>query len=159
MVEIFANETQLPSNNNVNVTLPSDLNSLQIDASNLSNFVTKFRGLHINECVSVECCAGSAILSFYLQEQGLQAIPVDHKRNEHSQRIRCLALDLTDEENQKLLLSIICDPRCVYLHMAPPCGTCSRARERPIPLKLQIRGAPRPRPLRDANHLRPSSPD
>ena len=32
--------------------------------------------------------------------------------------------------------------------LAPPCGTFSRARERPVPKKLVARGAPNPPPLR-----------
>ena len=36
----------------------------------------------------------------------------------------------------------------VYVHWAPPCGTGSRARGRPIPKSLKRIGAPEPRPLR-----------
>eukprot|EP00435_Cladocopium_sp_Y103_P006911 s6056_g2.t1 len=37
--------------------------------------------------------------------------------------------------------------------MGLPCGTASRAREKPVAKRLRIDGAPQPRPLRDQNHL------
>ena len=37
-------------------------------------------------------------------------------------------LDLTEHANFAFLESIICEPNCVYVHFAPPCGTASRAR-------------------------------
>ena len=36
----------------------------------------------------------------------------------------------------------------VYIHAAPPCGPCSRARNRRIPFHLRSQGAPDPKPLR-----------
>lgn len=38
------------------------------------------------------------------------------------------------------------------IHVALPCGTGSRARERPLPKHLIAQGAPQPRPLRDDRH-------
>ena len=35
-----------------------------------------------------------------------------------------------------------------YLHIAPPCGTASRAREKPISAALRAQGIPSPKPLR-----------
>ena len=38
-------------------------------------------------------------------------------------------------------------------HFGLMCGTCSRARDRPVSPALRARGAPSPKPLRDAEHL------
>ena len=38
-------------------------------------------------------------------------------------------------------------------HLGLPCGTCSRARERPISQEMKDKGAPEPKPLRGPNHL------
>ena len=40
----------------------------------------------------------------------------------------------------------------IYVHAAPPCGTCSRAREKRIPFRLRKRGIPDPLPLRSLKH-------
>ncbi len=53
----------------------------------------------------------------------------------------------------KRLSSTHRDQHVAAVHVALPCGTGSRARERPIPKHLIKQGAPTPRPLRDAQHL------
>ena len=40
----------------------------------------------------VEICAGSAKLSFEFKLLGFMTLPIDHKGNKHSQRIRCVDL-------------------------------------------------------------------
>ncbi len=57
--------------------------------------------------------------------------------------------DLADDSSVDQLLSILEGSGLLtYFHAAPPCGTCSRARERKIPRRLRRRGAPEPVPLR-----------
>ena len=41
-----------------------------------------------------------------------------------------------------------------YVHMGPPCGTASRAREKKIPQWLKEQGAPEPQPLRSVRFPR-----
>ena len=48
-------------------------------------------------------------------------------------------------------MRIIAQGRVEYVHMGPPCGTASRAREKRVPKWLRDRGAPDPQPLR-SNH-------
>lgn len=44
--------------------------------------------------------------------------------------------------------------QCVlfYIHAAPPCGTCSRAREGRVPARLKRQWVPDPKPLRSTLH-------
>ena len=102
----------------------------------------------------VEICAGSARLSFEFKLLGFMTLPIDHKGNKHSQRIRCVDLDITKRHNQNFLIRLVCNHSIIYVHLAPPCGTASRARERPIPFLKRQAGAPCPRPLRDGDNPR-----
>ena len=102
----------------------------------------------------LELCAGSAKLSCEFRLCGFRVLPVDHKNNRHTQRVRCFDMDLTSQCNQTYLLSLINQQHFVYVHVAPPCGTASRARDRPIPEHLRKAGAPCPRPLRNQDHPR-----
>ena len=54
---------------------------------------------------------------------------------------------------QDCLLRVVSDVRPAFIHVAIPCGTGSRAREKPIPRHLKQAGAPEPRQLRDKNFL------
>ena len=63
------------------------------------------------------------------------------------------ALDLTEQPAQALLLERIASSSVLGVHVALPCGTGSRARERPVPSRLKQQGAPQPRPLRDSAHV------
>ena len=87
--------------------------------------------------VTVELCAGCARLSFSLNSRGFSALAVDHSKNRHSQLHPCMMFDLADDSSLDQLLSILEGAGCIiYTHAAPPCGTCSRARERKIPRRL-----------------------
>ena len=45
------------------------------------------------------------------------------------QGVPALALDLTKASSQKLVLDLVQSKRLAAVHLAPPCGTSSRARE------------------------------
>ena len=49
-------------------------------------------------------------------------------------------LDATDPKDQLLILRLISHPLLAYVHWAPPCGTCSRAREIPIKDRYALLG-------------------
>ena len=100
------------------------------------------------QMVSIELCAGSAVLSAAAQRHGYRVLPVDCKRNRHKPRCRIVSLDLAEAHAWEVLEYIVdtCDVAAV--HLAPPCGTCSKARGIPMP-----DGSPGPQPLRSAEHL------
>ena len=91
----------------------------------------------------VEICSGSAVLSFCFKEAGLEVLPVNHKSNRFHPHVSTLHLDLTKPHSWCFLKRIVEEYNVLFVHAAPPCGTCSRARELP-------NGPP---PLRDRSHV------
>jgi hypothetical protein len=105
-------------------------------------------GLPISELICLEICAGSARLSRALKDRGFSVFPIDHAHNRHKPMCRILQLDLLNRHHIDLLWGLLKEPMLVYVHLAPPCGTSSKARERPL------KGAAfSPKPLRSAQHL------
>ena len=101
----------------------------------------------------VEVFAGCCQLSVSMQQAGFRSIPVDSSKNKHKPRCQVFLLDLNLESARRDLVQLLKDQHVAAVHVALPCGTGSRARERPIPQHLIKQGAPTPRPLRDAQHL------
>ena len=97
---------------------------------------------------SLELFCGGASLSFALKEAGFVVTAVDRPTNEHRPLVAPLPLDLTQASAQRKILDDILEGRYDYVHMSPPCGTASRARERPISRARQRAGVPNPKPLR-----------
>ena len=94
----------------------------------------------------IEICAGSARVTSCLQHLGLSAsFGVDHKLQKNAGRV--LVADLTSPDGQDLCNLWLSSPNLAGVFVAPPCGTCSRARG--IPVKLPngkiVQG---PQPLR-----------
>ena len=100
--------------------------------------------------VCVEIFSGSARLSTAMQAAGFQVLAFDHKA---SPSFPTQLLDLTSPEHQDAPCEIIVDnaSRLQHIHIAPPCGTCSAARERPIPGFAEA-GLASPVPLGDAEN-------
>ena len=103
--------------------------------------------------VMVEVCAGSAVLSAEAQRQGFQIFPIDHSHNRFRAAATILVVDLAKPDSRKCLPHLFEAVKPQWCHMGLPCGTCSRARERPVQTALRLAGAPNPRPLRSAEHL------
>lgn len=61
-------------------------------------------------------------------------------------------LDLSKPSSASFLCSKIDAGHVLFIPMAPPCGTASRARDKPIPVWLRKRGVPSPPPLRSEEH-------
>ena len=99
-----------------------------------------------------EVFAGCGRLSRAAKQSGFAILPVDGPRNEHKAECPILTLDLVKHEEQQCLLDTLRQLKPQAIHVALPCGTGSRARERPVPAHLVAKGAPQPRPLRDASH-------
>ena len=108
----------------------------------------------ISDCLTLEICAGSAGLSSALRARGFQTLPVDHNCNRHEQQVACTQIDLTADYAESLIMDIINCGQLVYCHIAPPCGTATKARERRVPMWMQQLGAPDPLPLRSSAHPR-----
>ena len=94
--------------------------------------------------MALELCAGHAGYTAALWDHGFEAIGVDWKHNRHDSVIPVMSVDLPSPEGQELVMRIIAQGRVTYVHMWPPCGTASRAREKRVPKWLRDRGAPDP---------------
>ena len=99
--------------------------------------------------VFVELCAGSAVLSSEASKRGFQTFAIDHEMSRFLPKSKIFLLDLSQDSSQHLLSDMYRQMRPQWTHMGLPCGTASRAREKPV----SVRGAPQPRPLRDQNNL------
>ncbi|CAE7379544.1 unnamed protein product [Symbiodinium microadriaticum] len=87
-----------------------------------------------SEALALEVFCGRGRLSVALRDQGLSVLPVDH-------RVRCtelqvVRLDLTESNDVSVFLEMLCTANVCVAHFGPPCGTASRARERPLPPEL-----------------------
>ena len=83
-------------------------------------------------------------------QAGFEVISIDHVAE--SPMAPIVSLDLTISSGQKILWEILSNDRLWATHMGLPCGTSSRARDRPVAASLQRLGVPSPKPLRSADH-------
>ena len=97
--------------------------------------------------VFVELCAGSAKLSDAVKQFGYNIVAVDHDKNRHSPRCKLVQLDLSHQHAWDMLDFLLERVLVAGVHMAPPCGTCSRARGIPL-----ADGSQGPQPLRSTEH-------
>ena len=105
-----------------------------------------------NSFYFVELFSGSGHLSAAMKRRGFSVFPVDHEFNTHKTAVSTISLNLQDEKSQQLVESMITQIKPAAIHLGLPCGTCSRARDKPLPehLRAQFHDPP---PLRDANNL------
>ena len=99
----------------------------------------------------VEAFCGSAGLSRALRACGFAVYPVDFDKNRHASKVHVIDLDLTVQPCVDVFKQMLSDLQPSYIHMGLPCGTCSRAREKPLP--KHCKNARGPTPLRDADNL------
>ena len=83
----------------------------------------------------VEIFAGKATLSRAMIQTGFEVISIDHVAD--SPMAPIVSLDLTTSSGQKILWAILSNDRT---HMGLPCGTPSRARDRPVAASLRQLG-------------------
>lgn len=119
--------------------------SCREDTSVLPVFQDKPVSKGLYQAIILELCAGCAKLSSVCSRDGLTAVAIDHGSNKHTPRHHILNLDLSLEHSWATLREICTLHHVIWVHIAPPCGTASRARDRP--LTVDEWG---PRPLRSA---------
>ena len=98
-----------------------------------------------------ELFAGSCKLSKCLKLHGFSAVGIDHKKCKNRVGPR-IVLDLSKPNSVDYLKGKIDQGGVFFIPMAPPCGTASRARDKPVPKWLQRRCVPSPPPLRSAEY-------
>ena len=98
--------------------------------------------------ISIELCCGHAGLTASLAKVGFQAIGFDWQGNRHETVVPIVTIDLTDEAGQQTIFDLLISGRVKFVHMGPPCGTYTRARERRVPWWQKRRGITDPQPLR-----------
>ena len=94
-----------------------------------------------------EICAGSAVLSSHALKAGFVPLPIDTAANRFSPKAKIFERDLTNVNEFNLLQDMCVQLEPDIYHLGLPCGTCSRAREQPIP---GVKNPPRQ--LRDHDH-------
>eukprot|EP00434_Breviolum_minutum_P016188 symbB.v1.2.014264.t1/scaffold1033.1/size247163/2 len=94
--------------------------------------VSKSDGIPLRKALVIELCAGSAKLSSACAKVGFTALAVDFSGNKHSALHHVVYLDLRLAESWQLLQRLVSQHSVIWVHIAPPCGTASRARERPL---------------------------
>ena len=103
----------------------------------------------VDQLFAVELFAGTAGLSAEMQRQHFQVLPIDHSRS-RGPKVKLVLLDVTKPQQFQILLQLLMTANIAYFHAAPPCGTASKAREKPMPKWLKHVRAP---PLRSHHHL------
>ena len=98
----------------------------------------------------VEVFSGKASFSRAMIQAGFEVVSVDHEVDAPYAPV--VTLDLTTKSGQDILKEILSSKRLVAVHFGLPCGTASKARDRPISQELQNRGVPSPAPLRSADY-------
>jgi hypothetical protein len=113
----------------------------------LDRKLTAGQGL-LDHFLALELCSGSARLTKHWCDKGINAVGIDWKRNASRPEGPSILLDLTNVNDQAVLRRAVEQGLIWVVHAAPPCGTATRARDRPIPQWLKDQGAPEPKPLR-----------
>ena len=108
----------------------------------------RFEGFSISDLLFVEVFAGSARLSKTAKDFGFQVLPID-KTTSRATQIFIAQYDLADPDSLQQLIDLLHNERhrVVAVHLAPACGTASKAREKKL-TKLAAQGFKIPVPLR-----------
>ena len=109
----------------------------------------KHAGQKLNDIYVIELFAGTARLTKCLRKQGFQAMAFD-RTSKRSEGQHILEADLSNREEVEALLSFLRLKAdfIAFVHMAPPCGTASRARGKRLKF-LRSHNIKEPMPLRD----------
>ena len=86
-----------------------------------------------DQMLVVELFAGTATLSSELRK----AILAVDKSSGRNPSVKLVELDVTAANGQTVLLQTLLTANVAYFHGAPPCGTASRARDKPLPSYME----------------------
>ena len=108
----------------------------------------KFTGRTLHDLLFVEIFAGTARLSKIAREHGIGILPVD-KTAARASQVFIANYDLTDPEEVAALMTLLETEkeRILAIHLAPACGTASKAREKKL-VSFRNKGFKVPVPLR-----------
>ena len=140
------------------VELPSESNPKgENDRPTPQGKLPRLSGANANQhrehaAVALELFCGSAGLSHACHTIGFKIIPIDWKGNKHLTKVPITRLDLSTDEGQVQVWNMLETLPVKYVHMGPPCGTCSRAREKRIPKWALRRNSQNPQPLRNEKY-------
>ena len=98
----------------------------------------------------IEIFAGRGSLSKAAIQTGFSVLSIDHESG--ASVVPIVQLDLTSPGGEAILWDMLESQQLLGVHLGLPCGTASRARERPVAPHLQKQGVPNPPPLRSADH-------
>jgi hypothetical protein len=113
----------------------SDFPTMEQEVANDKAY--KFSALELQELLVVEVCAGTARLTKTVRARGIRGLAIDKSRD-RSCGTEIMILDLTVEHDLNFLSQILTAEagRIALVFISPPCGTASKARERPIKTSL-----------------------
>ena len=108
----------------------------------------RFTGMNVSDLLFLEIFAGTARLSKVARDVGFQILPID-KTNARASQIFVAQYDLANPDDVEALVELIKTERhrILAIHLAPACGTASRAREKKLS-SLAKHGFKMPVPLR-----------
>ena len=108
----------------------------------------RFHNKAMNELLFVEIFAETARLSKVARDNGFNILPVD-KTAERASQVFIANYDLTEPDEFAALMKLLEleQSRILAVHIAPACGTASRAREKKL-IKFRNKGLKVPQPLR-----------
>ena len=87
-----------------------------------------------------------------MRSRGIKTFSLDHEGNRHQPKVGLIISDFGRAHDQSVVLDMLDSLRPISAHLGLPRGTCSRARERPLPKELRSLFQALP-PLRDVRNL------
>ena len=110
----------------------------------------RFTNMNLTDLLFVEIFAGTARLSKAVKELGVEVLPVD-KTSSRASQIYIAQYDLTDPAQMEDFMEVLAveKRRILAVHLAPACGTASKAREKKL-ASWAKKGFKIPKPLRSA---------
>ena len=119
----------------------------EFNIDEISHSVEAASGKEFENLLCIEIFSGSGRLTAAIRKQGMRAVAFDRSSSRTSGPVT--VLDLTKDEDFLFLMNFIKSEKdnILLVHLAPPCGTCSAARNKRH-RKLEEAGYDLPVPLR-----------